>query len=118
MARLRDKTASARVLRADDECAGCGGRATNAHHVVPRSAGGDDVDENLLPVCGSGTTGCHGAYHAGDEDVRRALGEAIALRPAMMSYVMFRLGDDVGREFLRRRYFIEEGTCRPDPSIS
>lgn len=36
--------------------------ATNAHHVVLRSRGGDDG--RTLPVCGSGTTGCHGWIHA------------------------------------------------------
>lgn len=30
------------------------------HHLVPRSLGGDDVPNNLVPLCGSGTTGCHG----------------------------------------------------------
>lgn len=39
---------------------GCLGRATNCHHVLPRSAGGTDTPDNLLDLCGSGTTGCHG----------------------------------------------------------
>lgn len=30
------------------------------HHLVPRSLGGDDVAENIVPLCGDGVTGCHG----------------------------------------------------------
>jgi 5-methylcytosine-specific restriction endonuclease McrA len=29
----------------------CGGRATSADHVTPRSLGGDDTDANLRPAC-------------------------------------------------------------------
>jgi hypothetical protein len=38
----------------------CLGRATNMHHRKPESHGGESVPVNLLHVCGSGTTGCHG----------------------------------------------------------
>src|SRR5882724_10345243 len=34
------------------------------HHLIPRSLGGSDVPDNLVPLCGSGTTGCHGAVEA------------------------------------------------------
>lgn len=34
--------------------------ATNAHHRRNRSQGGKDVLSNLILLCGSGTTGCHG----------------------------------------------------------
>ena len=37
---------------------------TNFHHRLRRSQGGQDSDENLLHLCGSGTTGCHGYIHA------------------------------------------------------
>jgi hypothetical protein len=38
----------------------CQGRATNIHHRLPRGAGGTNSKANLLHLCGSGTTGCHG----------------------------------------------------------
>jgi len=41
-------------------CEVCGARATNAHHRKNKSQGGQDVLSNLLMVCGSGVTGCHG----------------------------------------------------------
>lgn len=54
-------------------CRLCGAPATNLHHIVPRSQGGDDVEANLVEVCGSGTTGCHGRIEARDADARSAL---------------------------------------------
>lgn len=41
-------------------CEICGKPATNAHHRKNKSQGGKDVLSNLLMLCGSGTTGCHG----------------------------------------------------------
>lgn len=47
--------------RADNYCERCGlVFANNAHHRKNRSQGGRDVLSNLLLLCGSGTTGCHG----------------------------------------------------------
>jgi len=47
--------------RADWYCEICGlNRGTNAHHRKNRSQGGKDELSNLLLLCGSGTTGCHG----------------------------------------------------------
>jgi len=43
-------------------CRACGELEVSFHHIVPRSLGGDDVPANLIPLCGSGTTGCHGEY--------------------------------------------------------
>lgn len=37
----------------------CRGRASQAHHVLPRSQGGDDTPGNLLAVC----VACHAAIH-------------------------------------------------------
>lgn len=42
-------------------CEICGHGGTNAHHRRNRSQGGRDVLSNLILVCGSGTTLCHGA---------------------------------------------------------
>lgn len=43
----------------------CHGQATNQHHRLPRRMGGSTAagihaPANLLDLCGSGTTGCHG----------------------------------------------------------
>ena len=47
--------------RANGCCEACGkSGATNAHHRINQSQGGPDTLSNLLLLCGSGTTGCHG----------------------------------------------------------
>lgn len=40
-------------------CVICGAKSTNRHHRKPRRHG-DDTPANMLALCGSGTTGCHG----------------------------------------------------------
>lgn len=47
--------------RAGGRCEICGlYGANNAHHRRNKSQGGQDVLSNLMLLCGSGTTGCHG----------------------------------------------------------
>lgn len=40
------------------------GPGANVHHRKLRSQGGANDPENMITVCGSGTTGCHGWIHA------------------------------------------------------
>ena len=46
-------------------------RATNVHHIVPRSVrhvfslGGHELRSPLIALCGHGTDGCHGDCHGG-----------------------------------------------------
>lgn len=61
----------------DKACVRCGlvvpRDEDSIHHRIPRGRGGENTAENLLLLCGSGTTGCHGyveshrteAYNAG-----------------------------------------------------
>lgn len=45
-----------------ETCPFCGRLATNRHHIVPRSAGGENGA--TITVCGMGNaTGCHGRLH-------------------------------------------------------
>lgn len=48
-------------------CEICGQRANNAHHRRNKSQGGQDALTNLLMLCGSGSTGCHGMVTRGPE---------------------------------------------------
>lgn len=34
----------------------------NRAHIVGRGARGDDIAANIIPLCGSGTAGCHAAF--------------------------------------------------------
>jgi hypothetical protein len=45
----------------------------NIHHRKLRSQGGTNDPENLVTLCGSGTTGCHGWAH-GHPQMARVLG--------------------------------------------
>jgi 5-methylcytosine-specific restriction endonuclease McrA len=54
--------------RAGDCCERCGKGLTresdhSLHHRVFRSRGGQDTVDNLVLLCGSGTTGCHEQVH-------------------------------------------------------
>ena len=51
-------------------CVVCGNRAQNWHHRLNRSRGGLDDDTNLVPLCGTGTTGCHGRVTVNPEWAR------------------------------------------------
>jgi hypothetical protein len=83
-------------------CRGCNTHLfLTLHHVVPRSLRGGDVAENLIPLCGSGTDGCHGAIQT-----RTPGWEHVAARvrarftPQELAYVHLLKGP----EFLERYY--------------
>ena len=83
------------------------------HHLVPRGGPhyGDDVVENLIPISGSGTTGCHGLIEAGNHSARAAL--ARSLLPEEWSYVVSKLGGlEAATAWLSRAYHIPEEEIR------
>lgn len=131
--RIVDPEAMRRARLRIDECAACGGPSNNLHHVVQKGSPhfGDDVYENVVGICGSGTERCHGAIHGspymehvydwdGDpldssrierrdaEWVGRNIGLYLAHhRTDVIVYVLGKLGEDAGKEFLRRFYYLE-----------
>ncbi len=105
------------VLLASPGCASCGRRASNADHILQRGAPhfGDDDPRNGLAVCGTGTTGCHGARHGSPyvdatgrrwtpEEVKRRLGEAIVTDHDRLLYLYEKLGVDPARAYIAREY--------------
>lgn len=60
--------------RDGESCARCGVSlhvvAGSRHHRKLRSQGGKHAPDNLVLLCGSGTTGCHGWAHANPADAR------------------------------------------------
>jgi hypothetical protein len=70
------------------------------HHLVQRGGryGGADVAANLVPLCGHGTSGCHGLVESRDPSACRALVES--LTDAEYAYAIQRGGEG----FLERRY--------------
>lgn len=86
-------------------CACCGDASATAHHVLKRSAGGDDVAANLIAVCGDGTTGCHGLLEAENVRARTQAGAHIRNdRPDTLAYLQGRLGPVQADDYLDRRY--------------
>jgi 5-methylcytosine-specific restriction endonuclease McrA len=93
--RIKDRKARARKLHRDPMCRlGCGNRATQAHHIIYQSGLGDDVEDNLLPLC----TDCHVLLHSqGPINMRITKEER--------EYVRRKLGGRTqGDSYLERRY--------------
>jgi hypothetical protein len=57
---------------------------------------------NLVPLCGSGTTGCHGRIEARDKEARDALRRK--LQATHISYLEYRLGETRWKGWLDRNY--------------
>lgn len=77
----------------------------DGHHVYPRDLGGDDVVENVAPLCGSGTTGCHGLVTEGDEWAVAMLRQWIEGRRPTLEYLCGKLKTvEAARAFLDRYY--------------
>lgn len=60
-----ETTTQALYTRAQGRCEVCNvdlttGREYSKHHRIPRGRGGNNDLANLLLLCGTGTTGCHG----------------------------------------------------------
>lgn len=88
------------------ECALC--RATgqlSLHHISKHPR--DDERGNLVMLCGSGTTGCHGKIEARDEETLYALGRYILRsRGDVISYLYERLGAVAAQDYLRRTLLV------------
>lgn len=103
---MKDSSVMKRLHRKGPTCVLCGNPGS-LHHLYPRGQGGDDVESNLVPLCGSGTTGHHGKIENNDVLTRTSLGVYLYLeRPDFMFYIQGKLGETEGREWLRRRFFI------------
>src|SRR5262245_62574014 len=63
--RIRDKEVFEFFHDRGWTCLHCGSPHVTAAHVISRGAGGDDVMANLVPLCGGGSSGCHGAFDNG-----------------------------------------------------
>lgn len=111
--RLIDPAAIRTKLLADPTCRACPLPAANGHHLI-RGHGREDVPENIIPLCGSGSHGCHGALHGSPyarngerwdaARVRAAIGAT--LRPEERAYVLATMGEVAGLDFLARTYSV------------
>lgn len=123
-ARIVDRGAIRRAKLMYPWCAACGAGpdvGLNGHHVLGKGVGGDDVVSNIVCLCGTGTTRCHGAHHGNPymqaaaggvlrridaEWVDRKVGETLLhSRQDVIGYLLGKLGESQGREFLTRTYY-------------
>lgn len=89
--RIRDPKVFTEFHARAHDCIGCGhGRCIQAHHVLARSQGGDDVLANLAPLC----VDCHRALHG---QPYRAYGvriDANHVRQAIVRHIRSEAGED------------------------
>lgn len=109
--RIVDKKALTRAMRENEAndhrglCWGCPKPrklATEPHHIIFRSQGGDDLVENIAPLCLS----CHTLFHrsvSGEaEEIAANMGNYFT--DATLLYILCKKGVEPGREYLERRY--------------
>lgn len=105
--RIRDPKLLSELHLRWKECALCGRAITlSLHHIVkhPRN----DVEGNLVMLCGDGVQGCHGDVEANDEAALYALGRYIHReRPDTIMYLYERLGGVAAREWMRQHLLLE-----------
>lgn len=96
--RHKDSRAGRLKLAAERCCRVCEETSwLSRHHLVPRSLGGDDVDDNIVPLCET----CHGDFERSGKH-RRHVGHLIRgkLTAGERAYVIEKKGED----FLERYY--------------
>ena len=95
--RIVDSAAGKNKLALEPKCRECPKPATDPHHVVLRSQRGDDVEDNIVPLCFR----CHRSYHDGKTSIR--------LKPREISYVFEKVGRNYGIEYMdKRRLYWED----------
>jgi hypothetical protein len=95
------------VAQEGNRCAVCRGwfERMDGHHVYPRDLGGDDNFFNVAPLCGSGTTGCHGLVTEGDAWATSMLRQWVEGRRGTLTYLCWRLKTvEAATAFLDRYY--------------
>lgn len=111
--RVVDAKATTRAVLTEPECATCPKPSATGHHLLARGAPyfGDDVPANIVALCGSGTTGCHGLIENEDSITRARLGiYLIRKRPDALEYLAEKLGGEVAAgAWLARRLHVVRG---------
>lgn len=92
--RIRDPEAGPRKLAKFAACRGCGTRASDSHHILLRSQGGDDHEDNIMPLCHL----CHIKFHDGNLDIR------LKLTADERAYLEMKLGRGAAQAYIERRY--------------
>lgn len=95
--------------RKADRCRVCRSPYVSLHHLLSGALRSDELD-NLIPLCGSGTTGCHGIYTSrmpgvSADGVTRTWAEvADRIRRSLTRAETLYIVDRIGEAGLDRRY--------------
>ena len=95
--------------RKGGRCRVCGATNTTLHHLLGGVWRSDELD-NLIPLCGSGTTGCHGIYTSrmrgvsGDGKLRTWGQVADLIRRSLTQAERWYMIVRVGEDGINRRY--------------
>lgn len=102
--RIKDAAAMRRKVRRDQSCRACGQRGSDAHHILYRSLGGDDVEDNIVCLCRRDHMVIH--FDATEEAsaIRAEIGKHLTAHE--IGYVTAKRGDTEGREYLLRYYAV------------
>lgn len=92
--RKLDSTARDRKLASDPTCRATGNRATEGHHILLRSQGGDDVEDNILPL----SLPPHAIYHA------TGVLKGVKLTDAEYAYLVSKLGEEAAADYIERKF--------------
>lgn len=83
-------------------CVSCGLPYRSLHHILPRSQGGSDIVDNLVALCGDGSTGCHGileSHAPGWERVAAAIRQYVMVDNARRNYQEDHAGESFNRRY-------------------
>lgn len=100
--RVQDSELLGELHRRWRECALCGEAGPLSLHHINRHPR-DDVEGNLIMLCGHGTSGCHGLIEARDEEKEQEL--ALYLRSSRadtLAYLDWRFPIERHNEWLKR----------------
>lgn len=92
--RVVDSTARDRKLASDPTCRATGNRATEGHHILLRAQGGDDVEDNILPL----SLRPHHQYHT------TGVLPGIKLTDAEYAYLVSKLGEAGAADYIQRKF--------------
>jgi len=95
--RKLDSAARDRKLASDQTCRATGKRATDGHHILLRSQGGDDVEDNILPL----SKKPHDEYHG------TGVLKGVKLTDAEYAYLVSKLGEEAAADYIERKFPLE-----------
>lgn len=99
--RVRDKEIFRHLHGKWRVCVVCGSTfQLSLHHIYDR----DDLEANLVMLCGDGVRGCHGLVTANDKETKRRLASyLLGRRPDTVAFLIGKVGPIAAADWFRRQ---------------